>query len=341
MSERLTLVFGLLLLGGAPLAAQDSLATLRRMEARLDSLVAAARDSAAADAAARATDTVSAGLIRVATTASFVPVLATAVAEAWDTVLAEFGAAALAIDTLPVIAFGVPDTPAPGPSAVPELARSFARMSMAAIWRRQDPALVGWASTYAPTGGLSASALAELARQVATTPARPNRGCLGGDPAACAVALGLRVGPDTLAEWYAPDAWPGLADRYTSGATGTDATERDRCAAGDSAACRAFLLPERLSPPSSGLGRLYLLQLALDLGGTGAIGRLCEGADLPIETRLEAASRVPIDTLLGAWADSVRAAMPGTPAPPPGDAVLVVTWCALLLGLALGGQRWR
>lgn len=341
MSDRVAIAVGLLLLGGAPLGAQDSLAVLRRMEARLDSLTADARDSSSAAAAARITDTVSAGAIRVATTARFVPVLTIAVARAWDTVLVEFGAVVQAIDTLPVIAFGSGESPVPGPSAVPELARSFARTATAAIWQRQDAALVRWASTFAPTGGVSASALAELARQMAATPARPNGACLDGDPGACALALGLGVGLDTLSEWYAPDAWPGLADRYSRGVTGADATARDRCAAGDSTACRTFLLPDRLTPPAGIFGRHYLLELALDLGGPGAIGRLCTVGSGSIEARLEAASRVPIGTLLAAWSDSVRAAMPGTPAPPPAVAMLSVAWCVLLLGLALGVRQWR
>jgi len=106
-------------------------------------------------------------------------------------------------------------------------------------------------------------------------------------------------------------------------------------------ACRDFLQLSRVPPPVGPVGRRYLMNLALKAGGPGALGRLLAGEDVPIEARLAVASGLPTDTLLVRWASAIRKAAPSSPAPSAPDTLLVLGWCVTLLGMAVGGGRWR
>jgi hypothetical protein len=177
---------------------------------------------------------------------------------------------------------------------------------------------------------------------MAALPALPSRACLGGDAGACGIALGLGLGADTIESWYAPAAWPGLAERIRLPLQGPDLRLRDRCAdEQDMTACRAVLTPPRIPAPVGAHGRSYLVQVALDLGGADAFARLTADPTAPMERRLAAAAETPLPRLLQQWSDSVVGAMPPGPSSGFGQALLALACSAILLALSLGGSRWR
>lgn len=342
MSRLAAIAVGMTLLGAAPVAAQDSLAMLTQMEARLDSLrrAAALADSLAAPSVV--TDTVIAGGLRVATSPGLRPFVEAAAAEAWDSLEARFGTSALAAQALPVILFGGPSTVIPESMDRHELARGLEGAIAQSIWRRQDPLLTSWLLGSFPTGNVLEEDLQSIASELARRPARPNARCLRGEASACAVALGLRVGPDPLSEWYAENIWPRLAEMSESSLTGRDALLRDRCSARqDMTACREVLTPHRIAPPVSTRGRRLLVELALEAGGAGAFDRLTADTGGTLEQRLEAAAVMPADTLLSRWTASVAAAIPGSPAPGRGEFLLVLAWSATVMMMTIRGSRWR
>lgn len=342
MSRSLVVAVGGLLLWALPVTAQDSPARLVLMEARLDSLrrAAARADSLAFDLVG--TDTVVAGGVRVATSPALRPLVQAAADEAWDRLEARFGVEALAVEALPPVRFGGPESVSPRFVDRHELARGIEGAVAQAVWRREAGPFTDWLRGSFPTGDLEEADLEFIAGELARRPARPNLPCLRGEASACGVALGLRPVADTLAEWYPEAAWPRLADWMEASLIGEDAELRDRCSGmQDLVACRAVLTPHRIAPPISGRGRRVLVELALSMGGTGAFDRLTADAGGTIEQRLEAAAGVPFETLLSTWTASVTAAIPGSPGPAGGESLLVLAWSAVVAMLAIRGSRWR
>lgn len=341
MCRRFLATIGVLTLWAGVLRAQDSAAMLRGMQTRLDSLRQVAARADSVRFRYFATDTVQVGELRIATSAALRPYVEEAAAEAWDTLAAVYGTAVTAAGAFPVMQFGSPETVPPRSMDRRELARGLAGPLHQVIWRRQDSRINDWLRGGFPTGLVTEEELVIIGSQLVRIPARSNRACLEGDASACAISLGLRLGADTLAEWYATDAWPGLAARIEWQISGRSAWLRDRCAeARDLEACRAILSPKLMRPPVGGYGRHALVSLALEAGGAGAFGRLMADSGATIEQRLEAAAGVPVDTLLSRWSHVVSAALPGSPTPGV-DILMALSWSTAVLLLAVRGSRWR
>jgi hypothetical protein len=211
-----------------------------------------------------------------------------------------------------------------------------------AIWRQQGPLFTEWLRGNVPGVEFSASDRAVIAQELLRTPARPNRACYQGDGAACAVALGIRAGPDTLAEWYLPETWPRLARMVGGQLSGLETVSKQQCeVTGGSAACHAILTPAHVLLPVSIGGRRFVVQEALDAGGDGAFERLTAAGDLELAERLSNAAGLPLDSLLSRWSAAIRTGTPRGPARPAWELLLAAAWSALLLAVALGGPRWR
>jgi len=343
MSSRPIVWLGVLLLWGGSLAAQDSAATLRRMESRLDSMqrTTAERDSAAV--LADISDTVVVGGLRIATSPRFRPMAQAAAVEAWAALQARFGLSVEEGDLLPPLRFGSAKSLVPEAPDLHALARGFESQASQAIWRTRGADVLAWMRGNVPAGTLGPSELAGISEELARTPARPNGACLSGDAAACARALGIRLGADTLAEWYEPAAWPRLAEMVSGGLSGLDVIARQDCMNhGTPNACRTILIPERLLLPVGIGGRQYLVQRALALGGRAGFRTLTAPGGGPISVRLEAAAGIPIDTLVSRWSAAVRAAAPGGPGHPAYELLLAMSWSGILLLLvAARSGRWR
>jgi len=321
----------------APLAAQDSAATLARMEMRLDSLqrLVAEGDRAALDGSA--TDTVVAGRIRVATSAALRPFVEPAAAAAWTGVLARFGPAIAAKRQLPIQQFGGSRGGTLEQRDIPELATAFEATAARAIWGQLDSLLSRWLEGSYPITPLGPDALEEVLEDLVRMPARPNRACLDGDPGACASVLGLGSVPDRLGEWYPPAAWARLARMANAPRSAAEEPCYDHQ---EIEACRAIILSARIPPPVGMAGRQLLMQLALDAGGPGAFGRLTADSGVTVEHRLAAAAGMPVDSLLVEWAATIRAATPGSPMPSARMTLLVLGWCAVVLVLSRAEGRW-
>ena len=100
MCRRFVATIGVLMLWAGVLGAQDSAATLRGMEVRLDSLrnVAARADSVRFRSFA--SDTVRVGELRIATSAALRPCVEAAAVEAWDSLASRYGASVTAAGAL-------------------------------------------------------------------------------------------------------------------------------------------------------------------------------------------------------------------------------------------------
>jgi len=340
-SRRLLVALGAALLGAGPAAAQDSTATLQRMTLRLDSLKGIAALAESAKWHSQITDTVSVGALRIISRADYRPVAEWTAAEVWDSLLSRFGPAIA--DHPPMLLYigGPPVAPGDAERYSHVRARGWERMFADHLWREQDANLVGWLQGSFPAGPLDEKELVNLSARLAVVPARPNPGCLAGVVSDCATALGLGLGPDTLATWYDSTAWPGLAWQSTDSRPRSESTLRNLCSVRNYPACREVLPRGPIVPPVGAPGRQLLAQLALQVGGPGAFERLTADPAAPLARRLESAAGVPLDTLLTEWIGVVRSAMPAGQRPEGTESVATLAWCAALLLLSLRGPRWR
>ena len=342
MCRRQVLALSVLLLWAGSLAAQDQVAVLRRMESQLDSMqrVLELRDSAYK--AASSSDTIAFGGLRVATSPKFRALASAAARAARGGLDARFGASVVARVRIPVIQFGGAYSPVTSNADTSVVAIGFERMAADAIWRQQGTLFTGWLRGSVPSPDSPVADWHLLAEELLQTPARTNRACFEGSPEACAVSLGIRLGPDTLADWYARDTWPRLAKLDWQSRPGREEVVKQHCVqSGDEAACRAILTPSRVLLPVDVSGRRLLIQQALEVGGAGAFERLMAAGDLPLEVRLANAAGLPIDTLLSRWSAAVRAKSTHGPASPPWELLLGTAWSAVLLAAVLGSPRWR
>lgn len=326
---------------GGSLAAQEPAAVLQRMEERLDSMQRVVDARASAAVLASSTDTVVAGGLRIITSSGLRRMAQAGADEAWQNLVGQFGPSVAARATIPAIQFGTAGATVPRNADIGQLARGFEQAAAQAIWRTQGADVLSWLRGNVPTGGISPADVGDLAAELLRTPARPNRACFAGEAKACASTLGLRVGADTLDEWFEPSTWPRLADMVGGGLDRLEAAARERCMNQDDLpSCRSVLTPRRLLPPIGASGRQYLVQLALESGGDSAFERLTADPGITMELRLAAAAGVPADTLLNRWSAGLRA-VPRGPALPGGELLLWIAWSGLLLAMVLGGSRWR
>lgn len=179
---------------------------------------------------------------------------------------------------------------------------------------------------------------------IATAGSFAARRCVVGDFAACARVLSLRGRPaDPAHAWYAPEDYRDLASRLRLAPPDGDEAPRlqRRCLTGDAAACSTLIKrlgPDRLPAPTLEAPRLVLLHEALRLGGDGAITRL-RASTGDIGTRLSAAAGVEEDSLLSSWRRRVISQR-GARIRPTGEVALAtIGWTLLLTGLGLRRTR--
>lgn len=128
----------------------------------------------------------------------------------------------------------------------------------------------------------------------------------------------------------------------------SDEVER-RCYDGNMADCRHVLGFDTIREPLRGDGwsptmytryRVALVQLAIQLGGDGAVQRLFTSEGTP-EQRIARIAGVPADSVVRAWHSRVRTVRLPSENLSAGMAVTSLGWIGLLGFLALRNSRWR
>jgi hypothetical protein len=230
--------------------------------------------------------------------------------------------------------------------SVAGLAVAIARIAPEALWAQGDTSLLAWLNLppqlHADSAALQAAYIA-----LATRPERVARRCFAEELAACSAALGLLPPGTDLHTWYDAEEIRALVKAVTSGGEqrGRWSTEVRECVMSqDPATCDRLLAlqnPLSLPAPLAGSARGALVALALQGGGPGAIDRLLATPAAPLTARLASAAAQPYDSLLSRWRAAVGRARPEPVGPGVAPTITAFGWTVLLLGLALGGTRWR
>lgn len=198
-----------------------------------------------------------------------------------------------------------------------------------------------WLGVEPVLDSVPALAWARLRLDLVSSPSSLARACYAGDPAACPRMLGLTPTTDPVREWFDADARRALVrrtwTRYGRTPQGIDA----ECIAGSDAACITVLRGSSFENTIFATGhRMALLQLAIQLGGTGALARLYE-ADGSLAQRLERVAGVPADSLVRAWRARIRETRLPSEDLTPAIGAMSLAWVGLFAGLALRNSRWR
>ncbi len=193
---------------------------------------------------------------------------------------------------------------------------------------------------------------AAVYRELATTPAKPNRACLAGDAHACAEALGLEVSADSWKSWLTPQEQRDIALSMDYGGEWGDRRMQalqNACRAGRQSACSrvvADLYTRRIRPlrrpgTLNNDARGSLLWLALQHGGRGAWERLLADTVASPEQALTDASGLGVDQLCAAWRRWVVEQRPDVAAGFGSGMLTAGFWILLFAALAMRSTRWR
>lgn len=218
---------------------------------------------------------------------------------------------------------------------------------------RQTPdPLARWLEHQLPLRAVTDAFWTDQYRTLATTDAAVVRRCTAGDRPACRLAFAVDSLPtDRLGAWYDDSDYPKLAavagdgnqrgNMYRS----FSEEEREDCNVNRHVdTCRRMLLllpPDAFGIPMPPTARASLAQLALELGGPGAISRLRRAPAASVATQLSVAAGVPIDTLIGRWQQRLMASRPHSPLPSAGF-VLASMACIVVCGAwAARSEPWK
>ncbi len=229
--------------------------------------------------------------------------------------------------------------------SVAGLAAAIARIAPEALWAQADTSLLAWLNL-PPQLQADSAALQAAYVALATRPERVARRCFAEELAACSAALGLLPLGTDLHTWYDAAEMRALVKAVTGGGQQArwPVEIRECVMSQDPATCDRLLAlqnPLSLPTPLGGAARGTLVALALQGGGPGAMDRLLATPTAPLTTRLASAAAQPYDSLLSHWRAAVGRARPEPVGPGVAPTITAFGWTALLLGLALGGTRWR
>ena len=308
------------------------------------------------------------GPLRLVVDSALVPLVAAPAEQAARTLEATFGDAAktlvsrpLAVrtsirgrgDTTPLIRVGTPgrETSILVGDSAQTRARLFAALTGARVTgvlhAELDDSARSWIRAPLPAGRESGGERERIYVELVTASTDISRRCLAGDIGGCRELLGLAPVEDPLLHGHTAVQRRGLVATRTAQLRTTGHTrEFDRCVAShDDQACIARLrtLPAETftrSIASSDMHRSFLRSV-LEHGETHAFDRFRSTDSLPLEARLAAAGRAPLDTLIVGWRARVLAARPSRTSLTPAAAFATMAWILAAGALALRSSRWR
>lgn len=207
-----------------------------------------------------------------------------------------------------------------------------------------SPSLLSWAGSALPTDTLRASDWANLRLLLVSSNTAVADRCYRGDAHACRVALMLAPSGDPVLDWHDSTTRRTLVHRFGAYARRMDQGAVQQCLGGSDSACVAVLLlfPREMfrEPTASGL-RSGFLRYAVAVGGAGAVERLLITDAVDPMARLEAASQVPIDSLIGSWRARIRETRAPSDDLTFGITIMSLAWVTGMGALSLRSSRWR
>ena len=207
-----------------------------------------------------------------------------------------------------------------------------------------DPEFFAWAGNGIPDDTLRASEWANQRLLLLSSASAVGSRCFRGDLPACKTALLLSISSDPIRDWHDSTTRRRLVERHGTLARRMDARAEQQCIAGSDSACITVLHlfpPESFREPVAATLRFGLVRHALAVGGAGSAERLLTVNGENPAARLEAASRMPVDSLVASW----QARVQDTRAPSEdltiGITIMSLAWATGMGAMSLRSSRWR
>lgn len=224
--------------------------------------------------------------------------------------------------------------------------------ALEAAWEQQvaeivrdllDQAAQSWLRTPIPLGDLTSDDWTQTRIELLLSGSAAAQDCVRGDIAQCRRALGLTPTADPLFDLYSADQRASIVSINGRALKRADAEQFDRCirrkalTACDSLA--RLIPPEAVPSPVPPSVHQSLLRFAIETGGPGAFDRFV--SDTLLASRLSAASRLPVDSLVSRWRERAVDSRRAQTTLDPLTAISSLFWVAVCGGLAMRSSRWR
>lgn len=173
---------------------------------------------------------------------------------------------------------------------------------------------------------------------------RVSHDCAHGDIGGCLKAFTLVAVENPAFDLYDQTGQQAIIQSHAYLLRQNDAPSFDACVdRHERGACTKLLLSipaDAIPQPLPASVRQSLVQYALLVGGPDAFTRLVQSNGTPRE-QLEAASRIPADSLVAGWRRMALRGKSGSSALDAETAIASIVWAGLFAGLSLRSSRWR
>lgn len=210
------------------------------------------------------------------------------------------------------------------------------------IWEQVAGELQEWLPSPAAFGPLSRTAAQVVYADLVTAPWASTTACFDGNLDACARALALESAERPISLWFTIDEQRrAIRDSRSFGLR----LEPDyiACTNGNDASCTALLesRPYLIRTPLALAARGSVLQVAVELGGEGSLGRLVHADSGSVGERLSRAAGVSQDSLVTEWRARILAAEPESIALTRVAGWTAFVWVLVWTIAATRSTRWR
>lgn len=205
------------------------------------------------------------------------------------------------------------------------------------------PSVRGWMGAVVPIDLDGKSALAAARVDLLLAKSDAARRCAMSDPGICAAVLNLRPVDDPATAFYSADQRRDIVSSVGMILRRANQKDFDRCVSERIASvCDSLVhvIPRDVIPePVPPRVRQSFLSYALKIGGEGAVDRMAQ--DGPIAARIEAAARMPIDSVMSQWRTTLLDSRTTSTALDMTTALSSLFWVTACACLALRSSRWR
>jgi hypothetical protein len=315
-------------------------ATREQLEARVERLTEMVEQARTAEAeAASRHDTVRAGRLLAIAPREDVAYVGEMLEEAWYELIVQLGDDTLAIEER-YYAYHLPDKFWPAGRQYQQVNGSWdvTRDVHQHFKLRLDPG--GAFLDEFPVEPMTERRRGGVYVQLATAESQAVRSCWLGDNRACRDALALTNLSDPVSVWYSPDEQRRIVARGGAGWT-------QACIDGSDEDCHRALSGRviRSLRPLEERARLLLVEVALKVGGAGALQRMLAAGEMGFEERLLAAARLDADSLVALWRTEIKESADAveyrSPTVPSSLAVAGLAWIVVFILLSTRSTRWR
>ncbi|UCG87540.1 MAG: hypothetical protein JSW71_03060 [Gemmatimonadota bacterium] len=199
--------------------------------------------------------------------------------------------------------------------------------------------------TAAKARGWSGSNLSWVYVELATSGSAVGRRCFTGNLTACSSALQLEPASDPILEWYDDQdrrrfvARTGVSRRWGTAEEWIHCVEE-----GYETACESLFRTRfegSVHHPVSPVAHQTLAQIALQMGGDGAYGRMVRTDASTIADWIAVVAGAPVDSVVARWHSDVLAARPAPTTLTAAAGWGAAAWIVVLVAIASRSTRWR